>query len=152
MVDIGMLEDLRGTRAVTARFVVTNRRVVIKTSFLEQDCGLRTEVKPVHPNADLMTCSRDVLNPFALITARCAVAPCIDAVDSDLSICDKQLLQVIRDIGQSVARGALFFCSTLRINAGVPFCRNNEEGRREVLFQREVSIELVPKVFGESSE
>ena len=106
----------------------------------------------MHPNADLITGSRDLLNPLALITALCAVAPCIDAVDSDLSIRGKELLQVIRDIGQRVARGALSICSTITINPGVPFCRNNEEGRGKVLLQREISIKLVPKIFGECSE
>src|SRR4029077_13274660 len=112
---------------------------------------LRIEVKPVHPNACLGRAC-DFLNMLAFITALCTVAPRIDAVNGNFAICRKQLVQVIGDIRQSIARGALSLCSTFRINAGIPFRRNNEEGRGKALLQREISIKLVPKVFGKSSE
>ena len=105
----------------------------------------------MHPNACFGR-ARDFLNVFAFITALGAVAPRIDAMNGDFAVCGKQLFQVICDICQSISRGALCSCSTMRINAGVPFRWNHEEGRGKVPFQLQISIELVPEVFGKSGK
>src|SRR2546430_8001626 len=40
----------------------------------------------------------------------------------------------------------------MRINAGMTFCWNDEERRRKILFQLQISIDLVPEVFDDSGK
>src|SRR5206468_373295 len=122
-----------------------------KAGFLERRWRLRIKVKPVHPNACFCR-ARDFLDVFAFITAFDAVAPCIDAMNSDFTVCGKQLLQVICDVCQSVARGPLCPDSTARIDAGIPLCWNNEKSRGKISFQLQIPIDLVPEVFDDSSK
>ena len=138
--------NLQRARPITRALVVADGRVIRKPGGFKRGRRLFVEAQPVHPHPAARR-PGGFRNPLTLGASAGAIKPRINPVNANLTARRVDRAQVVRDVCGLVECRAPVGMIPIHRPTGILLRWNDKERGAETLFQLQVALRLLPKIF-----